>query len=393
VGTDLRAGKTARALDVLRERSCIAEHATTDEAMATLVGRYMADRQSAPEGEWQGLLIATRRADVERLNELVRHTLRGSLGEERTYQTAFGKKGFAVGDRVLTREPHRPTGTVNGDTWTVAGHRDDGRLDLVRERDAARVSWNVQENPALDHGYATTSYRSQGRTVDGAYVLATQAEAQRGMYVDVTRARKSVTIAYGRDELNDFGALLGVVARDRSKLTVAALERGTAREETMHLRVRGHQTESVPSSEELTVLRVTSADGEAAWGAGDFAAYAAGVEASRATYVWRIERGEEKIVFSAGKGGIEDQGHAIVSRGADDLDLRTVLDLTEAKGWKRLRVEGPEHMRAAALTASLKRGCTVEGATDEELERSREQIHAQQVERVERNERKHRRRL
>jgi hypothetical protein len=46
------------------------------------------------------------------------------------------------------------------------------------------------------------------------------------MYVDVTRARQNVMIAYGQDELSDFGALLGVVARDKGKLTIAAVERG-----------------------------------------------------------------------------------------------------------------------------------------------------------------------
>jgi superfamily I DNA/RNA helicase len=98
-------------------------------------------------------------------------------------------------------------------------------VELVRDRDGVRVVWNVRQNPALDYGYATTSYRSQGRTVDGAYVLASAAEGQRGMYVDVTRARANVTIAYGRDELRDFGGLLDAVARARGKLMVSAVER------------------------------------------------------------------------------------------------------------------------------------------------------------------------
>jgi ATP-dependent exoDNAse (exonuclease V) alpha subunit len=45
--------------------------------------------------------------------------------------------------------------------------------------------------PAIDHGYATTSYRSQSRTVDAVFALASSAEARRGLYVDVTRARKT----------------------------------------------------------------------------------------------------------------------------------------------------------------------------------------------------------
>ena len=224
VGMDLRAGRTARALDVLRERSCVAEHETNEDAMAALVGRYVGDVQAGREA----LLIATRRSEVLRLNELVRDAMRGQLGEERTYSTAFGDRMFAVGDRVVTREPHRLSGTVNGDTWVVSAHRDDGRIVLVRDRDGASVTWNLRENAALDHGYASTSYRGQGRTVDSAYVLATSAGAQRGLYVDVTRARKDVLIAYGRDQLADFGALLNVGATSRAKLTVASVEREAA---------------------------------------------------------------------------------------------------------------------------------------------------------------------
>jgi hypothetical protein len=221
VGTDLRAGRVGRAMGVLRERGCVAEHERNAEAMGMLVGRYTADVRDGQDA----LLIASRRAEVGQLNAMVREAMRDRLGAERTYTTAFGARAFAVNDRVVTREPHRDSGTVNGDTWVVTAHARGGRLELLRDRDGARVRWDVRERPALDHGYATTSYRSQGRTVENAYVLATKADAQRGLYVDVTRARKNVLVAYGRDEVADFGALLNVAARDRAKLTATAVER------------------------------------------------------------------------------------------------------------------------------------------------------------------------
>jgi ATP-dependent exoDNAse (exonuclease V) alpha subunit len=90
----------------------------------------------------------------------------------------------------------------------------DGRLELVRLCDEKRVVWDLHEHRAINHGYATTSYRSQGRTVDSVFALASAAEARRGLYVDVTRAREDVTIAYGKDEVQDFGELLARAQRD-----------------------------------------------------------------------------------------------------------------------------------------------------------------------------------
>ncbi len=114
----------------------------------------------------------------------------------------------------------RAHGGVNGDLYTLAAHRDDGRLELVRTRDGARVEWNLHEHRAIDHGYATTSYRSQGRTVHAVFALASSAEARRGLYVDVTRAREDVTIAYGKDGVRDFGMLLVVAQRNNRKVLV-----------------------------------------------------------------------------------------------------------------------------------------------------------------------------
>ena len=120
--------------------------------------------------------------------------------------------------RLVGRE--RAHGGVNGDRYTFVGHRDDGRLRLRRERDGVAVLWDLHEHRAIDHGYATTSYRSQGRTVDAVFALASSADARRGLYVGVTRAREDVTIAYGKDDVRDFGDLFVRAQRDNGKMLV-----------------------------------------------------------------------------------------------------------------------------------------------------------------------------
>jgi len=214
VGRDLRAGVVSRALDVLREKGAVREYVTHDEARVALVRSWA---EATQDGK-SALLVATRNDDVKSMNALAREAIAESLGEERVYATDFGERAFAIGEVLVGRE--RAHGGVNGDLYTLAAHRDDGRLELVRGRDGARVAWDLHEHRAIDHGYATTSYRSQGRTVDAVFALASSAEARRGLYVDVTRARDDVTIAYGKDDVQDFGDLLFRAQRDNGKVLV-----------------------------------------------------------------------------------------------------------------------------------------------------------------------------
>jgi len=221
VAADLRAGLTPRALDELRAHGSIAEHRTTDEAKTALIAGWAADVRDNRDV----LLIATRRKDVAELNDLARAALAKRLGAARTYSTAFGAREIAVGEQLVARKADRQSETVNGDRLRVLGHRKDGRIACERMRDGVKLVWDVQQRPEIDYGYASTSYRSQGRTVDVVHVLATQADDRRGLYVDATRARERVTMAYGRDEVMNFGSLLALGARERLAHSVAAAER------------------------------------------------------------------------------------------------------------------------------------------------------------------------
>lgn len=111
--------------------------------------------------------------DVRAMNELAREARRERIGEERAYATDFGERVIGVGDVLVGRE--RAHDGVNGDLYTLVGHREDGRLELARQRDDQEVLWDLHDHRALDYGYATTSYRSQGRNVDAVFNRASSA--------------------------------------------------------------------------------------------------------------------------------------------------------------------------------------------------------------------------
>lgn len=105
----------------------------------------------------------------------------------------------AVGDRVVTRRNDRrlrtPDGFVrNGGMWDVVATAPDGSL-TVRAADGADGDAATVWLPAayvrqhVELGYATTTARSQGRTVDSTHTVVTTAMAREDLYVAVTRGR------------------------------------------------------------------------------------------------------------------------------------------------------------------------------------------------------------
>jgi hypothetical protein len=123
VATDLRAGVVSRALDVLRDKGAVREFLRSRRRAR---GARAVVAQATRAGK-SALLVASRNDDVRAMNELAREAVRERIGQERVYATDFGERTFGIGDVLVGRE--RAHGGVNGDLYTLAGHRDDGRLE------------------------------------------------------------------------------------------------------------------------------------------------------------------------------------------------------------------------------------------------------------------------
>src|SRR5208282_617102 len=78
---------------------------------------------------------------------------------------------------------------------------EDGRLTARLDKPASRkegegrrVSVSMADYQALDHGYATTIHKTQGATVDRAFVLASETMDRHLTYVAMTRHRDGVQL-------------------------------------------------------------------------------------------------------------------------------------------------------------------------------------------------------
>lgn len=104
------------------------------------------------------------------------------------------EKSFAIGDLVRISENGKtPMGTfVNGAIHTITGFDKHGNLVLDKTKTLPR------DYGAFDHGYASTSIASQGRTVDTVLIAlgttSIPAMSQEQMYVSASRARSECHI-------------------------------------------------------------------------------------------------------------------------------------------------------------------------------------------------------
>ena len=235
--------RTGAGFAAYADRGAVQFDASRDEARASLVRDYLSDWEQRPSGS--RIALAHRRADVRAINADIRAALQargwlargedaeGSRSREIAYQTNDGKRAFAPGDRIVLLENNRDLGVKNGMLGTVQSVEADAlqiRLDgATGERQNARIiSIPVQSYRAFDHGYATTIHKSQGTTVDRAFVLASRTMDRHLTYVAMTRHRDDVRLYAGCDELKDMKALSASMGRSGAKETTLDYTRAFA---------------------------------------------------------------------------------------------------------------------------------------------------------------------
>jgi hypothetical protein len=104
------------------------------------------------------------------------------------------EKRFSVGDRIQFTAPSQELKIANRDLGTVESIGRDGTMRL-RLDDERKVEFNPQQHPHVDHGYAVTSYSSQGQTAERVLVnVDTELAAKdllncRMAYVSISRGQ------------------------------------------------------------------------------------------------------------------------------------------------------------------------------------------------------------
>ena len=237
---DLAAGDTAQALAAYQTRGRVIETGSREEARQSVLaawdGEHGSERTGAHQGEHNGgaaVMLAYTHDDVRALNEgaRARKQARGELQGGQVIVTARGERSFAAGDRVLFLRNENSLGVKNGslgEVESVDGGRLGVRLDSADEQGGVRrVEVDSRFYEHLDHGYATTIHKSQGATVDRAYVLASAYLDRHATYVALSRHRNEALLVYAREDFATPERLMQTLSRARHK--DMALNYATAR--------------------------------------------------------------------------------------------------------------------------------------------------------------------
>jgi hypothetical protein len=196
-----RGGQMRESLDVLARTSRVIEIESAELRRCAVAAQY--DKNT--------LILTGTRESRDALNGLIRGDLaaRGVIDRTTamTYKTSLTDadgarrtvtREFAKGDVItfLKNDYRKELDVRNGERGEVLKTSKDGLT--VRLEDGRKVEVNMERYSALDHGYATTTYKSQGQTYDKVVVDADtrspQLQDQRNTYVQITRARDDIRV-------------------------------------------------------------------------------------------------------------------------------------------------------------------------------------------------------
>lgn len=194
----------------------------------------------------EAAILAGTRKDARRLNELAQEVRRnrgdlGRFGVSLGREEIDGKRRKPLkayrGDRVMFMKNNRGLDVSNGETGTVkrvdAPPLGRGRM-WVEMDDGRKVEVNLARFDHLTLGYAATTHKLQGASVEQSFVYTNPKDASREMsYVQVSRHRGDVNVfmpGHAKDE--DLAELK--CAMEKSTQRVLAAER----EKEISVRVR-----------------------------------------------------------------------------------------------------------------------------------------------------------
>jgi Ti-type conjugative transfer relaxase TraA len=149
------------------------------------------------------IALASTNKQVKDINDNVRNQLkeRGELQNSVKIQTEKGKLDLAKNDRILLTKNNEQLNIKNGDLVTVLKVEKD-QLTVKIDRTGESKTINTNEYKYIEHGYAVTTHKAQGMTVDNAVVMAGKDTSQELAYVQSSRAKDETTFVFTKDTVN-----------------------------------------------------------------------------------------------------------------------------------------------------------------------------------------------
>ncbi len=110
------------------------------------------------------------------------------------------EKNFSIGEKIVFEKNDKKLKVNNGETGIIKNIDENG--NIVVEKDGKEIKFNINEYNYLNHGYALTTYKSQGQTSKNVIAyLDAKTQNFNSFYVTVTRAQEDIKIFTNDKEL------------------------------------------------------------------------------------------------------------------------------------------------------------------------------------------------
>ena len=193
---ELRSGDADAAIDSYLDQGRI----TVLDDAAFARGRMVADWADV-HGTASTIMLASRRSDVDALNDLARATLQ-HVGHLPGDEIELGGRRYSTGDLVLALRNDARLGVLNG-TRAVIEHIDTRRRVIecrTTAHEPLHLPFQYAEAGELTHGYAMTIHKAQGGTYDRCFVLAGDRLTKESAYTALSRARNGTDVYVVSDD-------------------------------------------------------------------------------------------------------------------------------------------------------------------------------------------------
>jgi Ti-type conjugative transfer relaxase TraA len=189
-------GKAAEGLRAYIERDLVTIQETRTDTVKTLVHDWGKDKTSLQSKA----IFGTTKEAVRELNGTAQDLRRerGELGEGSVEANGYT---FYEGDRVLFTKNSKKLGVLNGDVGTVVkvSAATDHLYVTLDRNDLVAVPLFDYRNVEL--GYALTTHKMQGKTVENAYILSGGSMLDRELsYVQMSRHRNEARLYFAVEE-------------------------------------------------------------------------------------------------------------------------------------------------------------------------------------------------
>ena len=243
VAESFRDGKTVEATELLAKNGLLQTSDKKADLYKSIADDYIKDQSSSK------LVLAYNNADCDNINDEIRTRLiesgeisKGAAKQQvlinitrKSGNGAASESGrfFAEGDKIVFTENIKVSKAEqlkNSEVAQVKKIDKRGKsVFLTVDIAGQEVTFNATEHRTFNHAYAVTTYKSQGQTVENAYVFGTGTMSSNSAYVNFSRHKEKVKLYIQSDDLESFKesakkAQIKVSAAE-DKLALAALEK------------------------------------------------------------------------------------------------------------------------------------------------------------------------